>query len=898
MRYMKTNSTYSGDHLSEISFPLGGIGSGCLGLSGNGRLIDWEIFGRPNKGGMNGFSHFAVKAEDKDGFVDARVLQGDINPPFSGKLTGQEFGSFGFGPDRGTMAGIPHFREVEFTGEYPFARLAFQEPDFPAEMSLTAFNPLIPLNDRDSSIPGAFFEIECRNTSSRELTITIASSCTNPFPLAGKLGGSTKEHGSVNRAVSLGRLSGAYLTNDSLAGGDCGNGNLTVLTDASDVAIQENWYRGAWFDGLNVFWHDLCSSEGFASRKYLVGGKPVAGKNDTAVVAGKLCLAPGETGSMRFAITWSFPVMSNYWKPSEPESRCCEDEGCRCSSNTWKHYYATLFDTSLASATYSLENWERLHEESRLYQKALFSSTVPADVVDAVSANVSILKSPTTLRLEDGTFYGFEGCHPGSGCCEGSCTHVWNYAYALPFLFPGLERSMRDADFKYNLGEDGGMGFRLQLPAGTGKSDFRPCADGQFGGILKVYRDWKISGDTEWLKGHWDAVKANISYAWSEQNPDRWDIDRDGVLEGRQHHTLDMELFGPNSWLTGMYLGALLAAAEMAKHLGDQEAEAEFRRLFDSGSSYAEEHLFNGSYFQQILDITDKSVLESFESPNEVGILQGGKSVVDAYWDDEHGEIKYQIGDGCAIDQILGQWHANISGLGRIFPEKQTRSALEAIYTHNFKRRMGDHFNPCRLYCVQDEGGVVICSFPRNRPIIPAPYSEETMNGFEYQAACHMIQEGMVSEGLEVVSAIRDRYDGRRRNPWNEFECGSNYARSMASFALLPALSGFTFDMVKGQIGFDPVPTETYNPESDSFSCLWSLGPAWGEYKQTPLAATIQVHQGELSLQSVRLPLVSGKGPAEVRIGDSSIEFALVDGEITFDAPVLVTSGCELIATW
>ena len=530
---MKTNFEYSGEHLSEVSFPLGGIGSGCIGLSGNGRLIDWEIFGRPNKGGMNGFSFFAVKAEDENGFVDARVLQGDMNPPFSGTLSGEEYGRFGFGPDRGTMAGIPHFRDVRFTGKYPFAELAFREPDFPAEMSLTAFNPLIPRNDRDSSIPGAFFEIGCTNTSSRNLTITIASSCTNPFPLAKERGGSTKKHGSINRAVSLGDMSGVYLTSDNLTTGDCGSGNLTVLTDASEVTIQENWYRGPWFDGANVFWHDLCSAEGFGSRRYVDDGTPVAGNHDTGVVAAKLKLAPGETGSIKFVMTWSFPVMSNYWKPVESEGGCCEGDSCGCGDNTWKHYYATLFDTSLESAAYGLENWRRLRDGSRLYQDTLFSSTVPVDVIDAVSANVSILKSPTTLRLEDGTFYGFEGCHPGAGCCEGSCTHVWNYAYALPFLFPALERSMRDADFNFNMGEDGGMGFRLQLPVGREKSAFRPCADGQFGGILKVYRDWKISGDTEWLKGHWNAVKANIAYAWSAHNPDRWDADRDGVLEGR-----------------------------------------------------------------------------------------------------------------------------------------------------------------------------------------------------------------------------------------------------------------------------------------------------------------------------------------------------------------------------
>ena len=121
-------------------------------------------------------------------------------------------------------------------------------------------------------------------------------------------------------------------------------------------------------------------------------------------------------------------------------------------------------------------------------------------MLDAAAANLSILKSPTTLRLEDGTFYGWEGCHPNAGSCEGSCTHVWNYQQALPFLFPALERSMREADYAYNMDEAGGMSFRLSLPLGTHYSTERPCADGQFGNVLKLYRDWKLSGDTDWLR--------------------------------------------------------------------------------------------------------------------------------------------------------------------------------------------------------------------------------------------------------------------------------------------------------------------------------------------------------------------------------------------------------------
>lgn len=144
-----------------------------------------------------------------------------------------------------------------------------------------------------------------------------------------------------------------------------------------------------------------------------------------------------------------------------------------------------------------------------------------------------------------------------------------------------------------------------------------------------------------------------------------------------------------------------------------------------------------------------------------------------------------------------------LCGIGEILDPEKVRSALKAIYRHNFKPTLRNHFNPCRIYGLNDESGLVICDWPegKEKPVVPIPYAEETMHGFEYQAAVHMILNGMEEEGMNVVRGIRNRYDGEKRNPWNEFECGSNYARSMASYGLLLAYSGFKYDMRKGRMG-------------------------------------------------------------------------------------------------
>jgi len=869
-----TRFVYTGSKTNQISFPLGGIGTGCIGLAGNGRLIDWEIFNRPNKGSVNGFSHFAIKAEadskrsGEGKVLDARVLHADLHPPYSGELGMPKWESFGWGPRREYLTGMPHFRGVVFRGEFPLAELGFEDDEFPGQVRMRAFNPFIPLNDKDSGIPAAFFEIEVENTSQETIAYTIAGTLANPLPA-----------NNLNTVTQAGDIHLLHLVSDALDPSDVNYGDLTLATDTAQVSWQQYWFRGAWFDSLEVYWRDFTARGRFRDRTY---DPAQAGDGNHGTLAAHVTLAPEQMGRVHFVISWSLPNCENYWK--ETARQCAKETGV---SPTWRNYYATQWEDSQASALYALEHWDRLHEETRLFKEALFASDLPEVALEAVSANLSVLKSPTVMRLEDGTFYGFEGCHPAEGCCEGSCTHVWNYAQALPFLFPNLERSMRGADYAYNLRPDGGMPFRLQLPLGMEPWDFRPCADGQFGGVMKAYRDWKICGDTEWLRVLWPAIKKSIEFAWSEANEDRWDPDRRGVLTGRQHHTLDMELFGPNSWLTGFYLGALKAGAEMAEHLGEAETAVEYRALFERGKAWADTHLFNGEYYHQIIDLKDRSILEPFES----GKASMRGKAVEAYWNEEHGEIKYQIGEGCDIDQVLAQWHANLYGLGEIFDPEQTRTALASIFKYNFHQPMRNYYNPCRVYCLNDEGGLVIAHWPegKTKPTIPLPYSQETQNGYEYAAAIQMIQSGLAEEGMRAIAAIRDRYDGERRNPWNEFECGSNYARSMASYGLLNAFSGFRFDMVRRVIGFDPI-----HSQDGRFRCFWSLDSGWGEFEMWASQAEVRVLHGELPLRVLGLPWVAEKKVQLIRLDDERVPFTQDGGEVRFTGTIHLQRGQTL----
>lgn len=819
---------YKGKKRQEISFPIGGIGSGSIGLDGTGRLRDWEIFNRPSKGSFNGFSHFGIKAESDGKTVDARVMNSDWLGSCMGRYVEHNaYVGYGYGPFREMLCGVPHFRDSEFVGEFPMSEVRFLDETFPGQVSLEAFNPFIPSNDRDSSIPAAFFTSVVTNTSDRPMEYTFELSVNNP---------SERRHS--NRLVSSSDFQGIELADDFADDIHESYGSIVFgVPKTSDLQVQQYWYRGNWFDNLSIFWQDFTAPGCLKNRVYENESTAEKVHKDVATIAVRATVAPGETWRQRFVIAWYYPNCVNYW------SGCnADDKTSKRSSQTWKNYYASMFDSAADAAGYALREWDRLESETRNFHDALFASSLPEEALDAVSANLAVLKSATVLRLPDGQFYGFEGCQTNSGCCEGSCTHVWNYAFALPFLFPKLERSMRELDYTYNQNDDGGMPFRLQLPLGRERSKFRPCVDGQMGGVIKTYREWKLCGNDEWLRTWWPKVKKSLEYAWAPTNADRWDPDRTGVISGRQHHTLDMELFGPNSWLNAFYVGALTAAAEMADAMGDADASL-YRELAAKGRAYTDTELFNGEYYFQKVDIRDRSILK----PYEAGSTLTGGSTADVYWNDEAKQLKYQIAEGCSIDQVLAQWMCELSGIGEILDPEKVSSALHAIYRYNFKSSLRGHFNPCRIYGLNDESGLVICEWPegREKPVVPIPYAEETMHGFEYQAAAHMILHGMEDEGMNVVRGIRSRYDGEKRNPWNEFECGSNYARSMASYALLLAYSGFRFNMRRNRMGMRPLHPGSY---------FWSLDGAWGSSHFDESCARMNVLYGGFALAEWIVP--------------------------------------------
>ena len=538
-------------------------------------------------------------------------------------------------------------------------------------------------------------------------------------------------------------------------------------------------------------------------------------------------------------ISWSFPNYEKGWHP-------CECEGT-CEKPRWRNYYARQFPDAWSAARYTAENHQRLETDTRLFHDLLFASTLPSVVLDAVSSQMSIIKSTTCLRLPDGTFYGFEGCHGNVGCCEGSCTHVWNYAQTHAFLYPELERTMREAEYRYSMSADGKVCFRLQLPLGAPPSDFHACADGQMGAVMQVYRDWQLGAGDAWLRRIWPDVKRAISYAWVA-----WDADRDGIMEGIQHNTYDVEFVGPNPLCGVLYLGALRAAARMADCCGDEDFAVECRRIETCGAEALDRQLYTGEYYIQ--PYNPASGLEA------------------------------QVGSGCLADQLLGQQLAHTYGLGYLLPADHVREAVINIFRNNFRTDFWNHQNYERVFALNDEAGTLICTWPHGgRPEVPFPYCDEVWNGLEYQLAAHLIYEGFVMEGLRVTQASRDRHDGERRNPWNEVECGNHYARSLANWSVKLALDGFTCSAADGKIGFAP------KVAADDFRTFWSTATGWGQYCQQPADGYFRLEVAHGEQRIARLTFADlPAGQVTVGTRNGNVHVRREGAELVLDEAVLL----------
>jgi uncharacterized protein (DUF608 family) len=838
--------TFTGRQLREIAFPLGGIGTGSISLGGRGNLRDWEIFNRADKGRSPKVALPTIFAQWSDGQTTAKVIEAEHQPPFDGHRFWDD--------NTDCTVGLPRFRLATFAGAFPFAKIQFSDQDCPLTVTLESFSPFIPLDADQSGLPIIVLRYRVHNPLISAARVSIGYSLENPIYESEV--GQTDDLGSgrANEVRRSGQVSGLLMRNLSTPKNHPITGTVALAVIENQASVTEilaGWDADLWWSSPMHFW-DQFKSNG------KLGSEP-KNRNFTGSVAQSRHIPGNGVTEFTFLLTWHFPNRTpercgwDWLAAFFPPDQATEVR--KISKEIIGNYYCTKFEDAWAVATNVSSQLSALENRSRRFFEVLKDSTHPACVLDAATANLSTLVTNTCFRSEDGIFHGFEGSQDNTGSCAGDCTHVWNYEATVPFLFPQLSRQLRDSAFGFCTHENGLMDHRQVLPAGRIHLPVA-VADGQMGAIMKLYLDWRLSGDKTWLQSHWPAAKRALEFAWIEGG---WDSDRDGVMEGLQNNTYDVAFLGPNPLSGILYLGALRAAEEMALAVGDRASAREYRSLFVRGSGWIDAHLFNGQYYrQEVRSLSAKGVASGLTF----------QQFQPAFPPINMENPQFQLGEGCLADQLLGQYLAHLAGIGRLLDAAHVRAAIHSIARYNFKSPMREYAGVMRSFAVNEESAVVLCDYSlTKRPSVPFPYFSEVFTGSEYALAALMIYEGFADLGVNVIEHTRMRFDGERRNPWNEQEAGHHYARAMSAWGALVALSGFRYHAGEGSV-------EIVSPSHCTRS-IWSTATGWGKFVQirgsTRLETSLTVLEGKLRCSSFNLPNVASINKVKVTVDRMAI---------------------------
>lgn len=937
------SKVYKGEELTCIGMPIGGICAGQLYLLGDGTLGYWQIFNLPDFTGYgdNCYRTYTPSSPVRQGILISVQPDGGERQVREMGKSGIYGGSF-----------VKGFPSLEFVGEYPIGRVRYirgKDDSFPVEVTLEAFSPFVPLNARESGIPGTILRFQVHNTTNQSVNVSLDASLQNaicsshvgkirgvgrntvkrsqgmaslvysademaaPKPdkvakpemfadfesgsygdwnKTGTAFGDKPAQGTLPNQQPVTGFGGKYLVN-SFAGGDSSIGTLTspeftihrpyinfkigggshpgktcinllvdgkvmrTATGKNNEKLESDWWevselkgkkatieivdkeKGGWghINIDDIEFADAPPQEAVIQRLNLqpdfgtmtlsvldekaIAHKSVGtlrerisgagertwtetfplGQHIVGGLGSRFDLSAGETKEVVFLITWHF------------------------AKNEHGQAYGQWFKDALDVAKYLKDNLDRLTKLTRLFHDTYYDSTLPHWLLDRLMMPNSTLATGTCQWWANSRFWAWEGV----GCCNGTCTHVWNYAHGMARLFPELERSART---KQDLGpafdpKTGRVGYRGEDPHSL------YAADGQCGTVLKCYREHLMSKDDSFLKENWPRIKKVMEYEIGR------DGNADGIIEDKQWNTYDLDFIGPNTFVGSLYLAALLAAARMADLQGDAEFATKCRAIAAKGSQWTVANLWNGEYFIQKIP--------------------------------PQAPTKFQYGGGCLADQLFGQNWANQLGLGEIYPPDKVRTALKSIYKYNWAPDVAAQnkaFPPQRWFARPGEAGLFVCTWPRGgRMQEPVLYRDEVWTGGEHQLASHLFHEGMIREGLSIIRGIHDRYDGKRHNPWNEVECGDHYARALASWGCLIALSGFTYDGPAGRLGFVP------RWQQENFKAFFTAAEGWGSLRQRRMENSQENHI-DVKYGQVTLKELTFESPKSVKVSEATVSVA------------------------
>ncbi|HME52448.1 MAG TPA: GH116 family glycosyl-hydrolase [Candidatus Lokiarchaeia archaeon] len=867
--------TFTGDQLVALAMPLGGIGTGTIALAGDGSLRQWQIVNNVHHLAHVPSSFFFMQVLDDAGKSrDFKLLEKNIELP-EGYKTVPSVNDHIIPKDvKHRHQLYPCVEDLEFTGDYPFATIRFLDDRLPVDISMTAWNPMIPLDVKNSSIPVILFTFTVTNKSGEDpVRLRLGGTMLNFIGWDGvsKIDLNYYQHflSNKNIPIALDNVTGINLCSENPLISNHVNGDVFFGTIGSkSIAIPVLAFTNDFPEALN---DPELTSKTFDTTVLSPHGSTWLG-----AVVQELSLEPSGQQQVTFVLTWYFPNrIVNY-------DRGLHDKVIPGDKRKTEFYlgdlYGTWYSNAVNVACYIAENLPMLETKTRAFHDALYDTTLPDALKFSVAATSSFLRSPSCFITASGEFHGFEGCNGAStggghgGCCPMDCTHVWNYVLTVARLFPELEVSMRNSEFA-RIDPNGALPHRMILPSylpqlwnvAIGGPSF-PALDGQLGCILKTYREYLTNGDETWLGSAYPRIKELLRHVFENYDPYM-----QGVITDAQGTTYDIEFFGKNTFIGFLYLAALKVGELLSNKYGEQEFSASCKTRFDKGQE-AYDALWNGEYWIQEYDAEKIA--------------------------------RNQYGTGCLSDQLFGQWWAYVLGFDEMMPAEHIDAALDSIVKYNLREDFSGFEQKPRVYAMENERALLVATWPRgDKPEFPVIYGDEAgWTGIEYELASLLIKRGKLDAAMDIVNAVRNRYDGRFRSPWNEVECGDHYVRAMSSWSMYEFGTGFRWNAPTKCL--ELVPAFSENP----FTAFFITDSAWGTATKQETGETVSFsissRHGTLHLERVVVSTSIGVerlAPGIASMAGKTIGFKLTSMsqppdriEISFEKPVILDEGKTL----
>lgn len=856
---MVTQRSVASSEAPHIAMPLGGIGTGNVSIGADGGLRQWQLHNIGNHRGDLPNSFFALRVSQWEPPFDAvRVLQAP--PPR--RLSGTPLVNDDLVPrwQHELLARHGGVEATRFRATYPVAEIDYED-DLPVTVRLEAFTPMVPLDVEASSLPVAMFTFTITNTTDVPAHGWLGIGMQNPLGIDGTLqpqgvwapgyGGNVNrvDRSAVEQPDGPATWTHLLMENPGLAERHPGAGQLVVSADAPLTTALPHWTEPEQFldflrqrqpFGPRDWAHmppDLADPQPTGS--WAAAGPSPEGSTWNGGLAAQFDVEPGASTQIRVSLAW--------WLPNR-YMNFTQFGGIRPEWGAERHWlgnhYATRFASARAVADHVHERWSGLRDATLRWTSTLRDSGLDDVEVEHLAAQAAIVRSPSFFRVASGELYGFEGVQGASttmwsgdvgGSCPLNCTHVFMYAQGLARLWPELDRSMRETELDVMQAPAGFIPHRVILPTALGQlwdrpigGPMDPALDGMLAAVLKGYQQVRNGVGQPWLERYWPNLQRLLDYIART-----WDPAQTGMLHGIQPSTHDIDLAGLNTYMGTLWLAALRAGEELAREVDDIDQAGTWRELFERGSARYDAELFTGEYYRQVLEQGDP--------------------------------VEFQWGPGCLSDQLIGQWWAHVLDLGYLLPAENVRTALRSVVRYNLRRGFEGFEHPYRSFADGDETGLLMCTWPTGgRPKVPTRYCDEVWTGIEYQVAAHLAHEGLAAESRAVVDGVWGRYDGRRRNPYNEIECGDHYVRALSGWSVLEARTGQRWD----------ARSRTLTLRSPAPGSAWPivLDAGWGQVLSSGDGAlALRCDHGSLAVDHVRLDGADARDVSlRLRAGESA----------------------------